>query len=100
MNTPDIIEEKVQEFYSTFEGNKFEASYKKLKDIGDEKVGPYFMSDWLTETLTTIYQRGREDENRDIIKMAESCTDCGKPKHIHPHDFYDNDLDCNCPAKK
>lgn len=91
MSTPDIIEEKI-------------AEYLRLclnPDLSGAEPDPIEdMKAWLRNTLTTIYQRGREDENREIIKIAESCDECGKPKHIHPHDFYDNDLDCNCPAKK
>jgi len=45
------IEEIVLEFYSIFEGNKFEPSYKMLKGNG-KKVEPYFIEDWIRETLT------------------------------------------------
>lgn len=44
-------------------------------------------------------QKAREEAWKEIIKTAECCTDCGKPKHIHPHDFYNNALDCNCHSE-
>lgn len=34
--------------------------------------------------------------NKYIHGNAKICDKCMKPMHIHPHDFYDNDLDCNC----
>lgn len=74
-NQSEERERIVGEFYSTFAGNKFEASYKKLKQVEDGKVAPYFIEDWLKETLTTHgaseYARGkREGQTRELELLA------------------------------
>ena len=50
--------------------------------------------DYVDTLITTAYNAGLEA----IIKPAKSCKECKKPIHIHPHDFYDNELDCNCTS--
>lgn len=67
----------------------------------DRELCINFISNLLTKKdqehkaeLEIAYNKGMND----IIKSAESCKDCNKPIHIHPHDFYDNSLDCNCDS--
>ena len=57
------------------------------------KRSPEYLED-LDTLITTAHNAGLEA----IIKPAKSCKECKKPIHIHPHDFYDNELDCNCTS--
>jgi len=70
------IEDLVAEFYSVFEGNKFEASYKRLKDV-DGKTTGYFIEDWLREKFT-MYGNVRElapKDNQEIERIVEEIFD-------------------------
>ena len=55
-----------------------------------------FDSTDLEEVITTAYNAGLDRAVEKITHSAKSCKECKKPIHIHPHDFYDNELDCNC----
>ncbi len=61
-NLKQYKESKSEEFYSIFEGNKFEASYKMIKTGEDGKVEPYFISDWLQTYTEELEAKVREDE--------------------------------------
>ena len=80
MNT-DIIEEMVLEFVEHFRITD------KAYDAGIRQ------SDWFRQALTTIYQRGREDEGKENLKEIK-CTqdidggvcDCCQTNHDRIYD--------------
>lgn len=45
--------ELVENFYTTFAGNKFEASMCRVKEV-DGKVSPYFMEDWIEDKFKEL----------------------------------------------
>lgn len=57
--------ELVENFYTTFAGNKFEASMCKVKEV-DGKVAPYFMEDWIEEKFQELEASIRKEVVTDI----------------------------------
>lgn len=53
---------------------------------------------YIEKKVSTLIAQAVTAERERILQIAEVCSECAKPRHIHPHDFYDNSLDCNCPT--
>ena len=78
---------------------KYIAVTKLLKDGVSAKATAN-----IVETLAKLFKheatRIQQETERlvveEIIHSAKLCKECKKPIHMHPHDFYDNELDCNC----
>jgi hypothetical protein len=88
------IEELIAEFYSTFEGNKFEASAKKLKQNGD-KVEAYFIEDWLREKFQSqadSFINEIEDDMELVAKEIDRLRERDEEgddhrRRAHTHDY-------------
>lgn len=79
---------------------------EKIKEIWIEKFRDRFMPYEITPSYDddkVLYPEPEKFicELIDDLYMIHGiefkiCDSCLKPIHIHPHDFYDNDYDCNC----
>ena len=73
-------EEVMKEFYTTFAGNNFQASYVRVKEV-DGNIAPYCMDDFLNEALTAAEQAGEERMREKVLKLKKegylcSCKFC------------------------
>jgi hypothetical protein len=59
--------ELVENFYTTFKGNRFEASMYKVKEV-DGKVAPYFMEDWIEEKFKELEASIRNE----VVEQVET----------------------------
>ena len=86
--TPKIMttKELVENFYTTFSGNKFEASFCKLKEV-DSKVAPYFMEDWIEEKFkeleASIRKEVAQQEKEKWIKIFDYHSDLSNEKNTY-----------------
>ncbi len=82
--------ELVENFYTTFAGNKFEASMCKVKEV-DGKVAPYFMEDWIEEKFTELEASIRKEvveyilEN--LLKKARETDYADRTEYDVAYDF-------------
>ncbi len=82
--------ELVENFYTTFAGNKFEASMCKVKEV-DGKVAPYFMEDWIEDKLKELEASIRKEvveyilEN--LLKKARETDYADRTEYDVAYDF-------------